>query len=183
MSDMVVSFCKGAFAAARNDAKASAYLAHWTEAASDQPWWRGETEGVSPAARLTAILVAAHPFYKEAQAKPRAPKVPRDKAPRAATPKPQKAFKGVVGGESKGFDAAWDAHKWVVRMLAEAPLGTKGQVVDCLNPHLSVSVDQARATRIVNRVDPGTATRTVGGKGGSGPWMKASQDRARFSKG
>ena len=183
MSEVVVSFCKGAFTAARNDAKASAYLSQWTEAAHDEPWWCEEKEGVSPSARLAAILVAAHPFYTAARTKPREPKAPREKASTGERKVSEKPFRGVVGAESKGFDSAWDAHKWVVRMLEAAPTGTKGEVVDRVNPRLSTSVDQVRATRIVNRVGPGTATRTVGGKGGSGPWMKASTDRIRFSKG
>lgn len=177
----------------RSEKGASKVLETWEAALASQGWWRGAEAG-SPGARIALMLqhhANAYLSAKVSQTRAAAKAAKPSKAgKRVEDAEPSKPVRVYLGREADGSDPDADfnddmaARHWAARKVADYMGDTFAVVHDTRftkNPFTRIDKDRATFLTYGRREAPGGVKVKV--TGGSGPWMKASQDRSSFSRG
>ena len=184
MNENVILFVEACFKA-RGDATALEVIQAWEGVLGSQPWW--ESAGTS-SERVGTMLRKLAPLYVQAKMLARKPLTPaKAKGAKAGKGerkgKPVQVYLGTStpkGDPAKGFDDVFHAERWAWKKVADGEareaciVGEDGRVIP---------VDPDRAVRMTYGRREAGASMKASKRGGSGPWMKASQDRCSFSKG
>lgn len=177
----------------RSEKGALKVLETWEASLASQAWWQGASVG-SPGARIARMLqhhANAYLSAKVTETRAAAKAAKAGKAGKsvedAESSKPVRVYLGREADGSKpdaSFDTGEQAERWALRKVADFMGETFAVVHDTrFTKDPFTRIDKDRATFMVygRREAPGGVK--VKTTGGSGPWMKASQDRSSFSRG
>lgn len=184
MNEGMIDFVEACFKA-RSEAGASEVIQAWEGTLASEPWW--ESTGTA-SERVGTMLRKLAPLYVQAKMLARKPLTPaKAKGAKAGKGerkgKPVQVYLGTStpkGDPAKGFDDVFHAERWAWKKVAD-----DGHREACIvaEDGRVVPVDPDRAVRMTYGRREAGASMKVSRGGGSGPWMKASQDRCSFSKG
>jgi hypothetical protein len=143
---------------------------------ASEPWWEGTG---TASERVGTMLRKLAPLYVQAKMLARKPLAPAKGAKAERKGKPVQVYLGK-GIPAKGFDDVFHAEYWAWKKVAD-----EGHREACIvaEDGRVIPVDPDRAVRMTYGRREAGASMKVSKGGGSGPWMKASQDRCSFSKG
>lgn len=173
----------------RSEKGASKVLDEWEAALASEPWW---VSAGTPGSRLSLMMrhhAAGYLSAKVTEARAsKSPKSPKAKGEGSKTPpKPVRVYLGKEpdGEPDASFADGASAQRWAARRVADYTGDTFAVVHDTrFIREPFTRIDKSRAVFLVyGRREAQGGVKVTGSKGGSGPWMKASQDRSSFSRG